>query len=202
MTPRILLPWMTVAWLSARSPEMNQLCEVSAGIVNQNAGMSASPRTVSSRIAGTARHDHTAYMPENTHTSGRPSDASTNIAHASRGRRDRWQSMAARQSSTISGSELAISTRCEYVPIPSTPTAANAPAIYGANRRPGAGPVIRNASRAANTALPSAPAPPRHGRRHPQPQLDVAGDRVGQREQERERLPRGRAVSVEVPVQH
>ena len=39
-----------VCWLSARSPEMNQLLEVSAGMLNQNAGMKSSPASTIRRI--------------------------------------------------------------------------------------------------------------------------------------------------------
>ena len=65
---------------------MNQLFEVSAGMANQNAGISDEPDDVSTRIDGTGRHAHTAYRPANGHASGRPSDASTSSANASRGR--------------------------------------------------------------------------------------------------------------------
>ena len=111
---------------------MNQLFEVSAGIVNQNAGITISPMTVSTRIDGTRIHAHTAYSPANAHASGRPSDASTSIAKASFGRLQRWQSIAARHRVTMIGSELAIRTRCEYVSSPSRPTPATAPATNGA----------------------------------------------------------------------
>ena len=98
--------------------------------------------TVRTRIAGTRIHAHTAYRPVNTHASGRPSDASTSIANASFGRLQRWQSIAARHSVTIIGSELAISTRCEYVSSPSRPMPATAPAANGAYGLRGHGPVI------------------------------------------------------------
>ena len=93
---------------------MNQLFEVSAGIVNQKAGISASADQREQRAStGPRDQAQTAYRPANGHASGRPSDASTSIANASRGRLDRWQSIAARHSVTIIGSELAIRTRCE-----------------------------------------------------------------------------------------
>ena len=92
---------------------MNQLCEVIAGTVNQNVGISAIPSTVRTRIFGTARHAHSAYSPANAQASGRPREAPTSRAKAKRGRPERWQSIAPRNSVTISGSELAISTRCE-----------------------------------------------------------------------------------------
>ncbi len=62
MTPTILLPWITVCWLSARSPEMNQLLEVSAGMLNQKAGMNTRPVTTSMQIE-TVRTVHINHSP-------------------------------------------------------------------------------------------------------------------------------------------
>ena len=107
------MPWITLAEFSARSPEMNQLCEVSAGTMNQASGISTTPAATKTRIDGAARHAQRAYSPANAHASGRPSDASTSSANVSRRRPRRWLSIAARHRVTTIGSELAIRTCSE-----------------------------------------------------------------------------------------
>src|SRR2546423_15259626 len=111
MMPVNLVPWITFIGLTecnARSPGLNQLRDVAAGIANQSAGMRRTPIEAKIRIEGTDLHAHRAYSPVKTQASGRPSEASTSIANANRGRFERWQSIAAKHNVTTIGSELAI----------------------------------------------------------------------------------------------
>ena len=94
---------------SAFDAATNGLREVSAGIPNHSTTSSTIPPTIIHRMDGTRSHAQIEYRPRNSHTSGRPSDASAPSTHAQRQRPHRWQSIAARHSATIIGSDWALS---------------------------------------------------------------------------------------------
>ncbi len=69
---------------SAFDAATNGVREVNAGIPNHKTTSSTIPPTIRARIDGTRSHAQIEYSPRNSHTSGRPSDASAPSTHAQR----------------------------------------------------------------------------------------------------------------------
>ena len=106
--PMILSPCSARPESSAFEAATNGVREVRAGIPNHSAATTRMPPTISHRIERIARQAQIEYSPRNTHTSGRPSAASTANTKAQRYRRERWQSIAPRHRETIIGSDWAL----------------------------------------------------------------------------------------------
>ncbi len=132
--PVNLLPCSSRGDSNASWADTNGRWLVIVGTPNHSAGIAMNPAYTIHRISGIFHQHHRPYRPTNGHTSGRPSEPSTSSQNAHRGRRERWQSIAARHRLTIIGSDCTLRMSCMYWSMPSSATAANSAAAIAGQR--------------------------------------------------------------------